>query len=170
MSRIRKLGCLVVVGILVLMAGSGELRAQQGSERLLTKQNFRISFDGIPALNVIQVKGLVSETVVEVSKDRKVNARKMLEPVRLVVVRRVQAPDRLWQWRSRIAAGKKDRRNGRIDLLSRDGRPLVSYILTKAWPYKWVWPELDVSDPTPAMEEIHFLVEKITPVAGKGKP
>ena len=110
-----------------------------------------------------EVSGLVSETVIELSKDYKAESKKKLEPVRIVVVRQVQQPDELWQWRAKIIAGKNDKRSGRIDLFGADGRPMVSFEIKKAWPYKWIWPNLDAADTAPALEEIYFIADMVVP-------
>lgn len=134
---------------------------------IVLKNNFRITFSGLAEFDVVAVKGLVSETTVE-RKDLQIKSKKELKPAHLVIVRRAQNPDILWEWRKNIIAGKDDKRNGQIILLDRDGNETLKYAIYKAWPYKWIWPQLDASDPSPAYEEIHFYAEKIEPLAAPG--
>ena len=159
---------LIFFALFLWMLCSSNTNAQttvvrRDSPVIVLKNNFRITFSGLAEFDVVAVKGLVSETVVE-RKDLQIRSKKELKPAHLIVVRRAQNPDILWEWRRNIIAGKDDKRNGQVILLDRDGNETLKYTIFQAWPYKWIWPQLDASDTSPAYEEIHFYAEKIEPL------
>ncbi|MFO0980903.1 MAG: phage tail protein [Planctomycetota bacterium] len=144
------LPCLMVAAVL---QASGE--PQGARSEIASTHLFRVAFDGIPRLDAVQVRGLVSESPVAKGEAAK--------PVEIVIVRPVQGADALWQWRAAIVAGKNDVRTGQVDLLARDGTPVVSLVIRDAWPCKWVWPTLDAANPAPALEEVHLLAAEVRP-------
>jgi len=131
---------------------------------VLSTHRFRISFDGISDLGAMEIRGLVSESKVEPLVDPlKKPPRSRVLPVHLVIIRPVHPPDMVWQWHASILAGRQDKRSGRVELLGADGTPALSFHIRGAWPYKWVWPVLNATAPEPALEEIHFLADEVTP-------
>ena len=143
----------------------GGIFAQTKSKKLLTTGRFRVVFESIGEFSVHKIDGLISETPVNLDQEpSRIQPQKGVRPVHLVITRFAIQPDDLWQWRSRIIAGKKDKRSGQVALLDHEQKPVLIWHIKKAWPFKWVWPEFNANQPAPALEEIHFLIEEVTPV------
>jgi len=136
----------------------------------LLTHRFLVAFDGVPEIAAAAVRGLESESLVSAeSGPAALPENAVLKPVHLVIARPLQPPDALWDWRLAVLEGKNDLRNGRIAVLGPEGSAAVSFYIRSAWPFKWVWPDLDANDPRPAVEEIHFLALAVgtTPPSGK---
>ncbi|MEW6742700.1 MAG: phage tail protein [Planctomycetota bacterium] len=141
------------------------LDGPQGQDRKpldpVSSHLFRVTFEGVPEIDAVQVRGLASESQ---------PSGEDLEPIELVIVRPLRAPDALWQWRAEIIGGKVSWRAGQVDILRSDGTPVLSLVIRKAWPYKWVWPTLDSTQPGPAFEEIHFFATEVRPKSTSDAP
>ncbi len=154
--------CGILVSAAVLSSPVQVRGADTGQNAPLQGHRFLISFDDIQLHSAVEVRGLSSESQVLFTSDSAPRAGD-LKPVVVVVVRPMQPPDELWSWRAEIAAGGTQTRTGRIDILLTDGKPGYTLFLKNAWPFKWVWPDLDAMNPEPAMEEIHFLATEVSP-------
>lgn len=151
----------------LLLCLKGEITAQSSGTDLFTTGKFRVAFEGVGEFPVAQVKGLVSETLLDPAQDpSKIQPIKELKPVHLVIVRKAKKSDGLWRWREAIISGKKDLRAGRVDLLNQNMEPVLTWEIIDAWPFKWVWPELDANAPEVALETIHFMAKEVR-AAGK---
>ncbi len=156
----RMFGALVMGALAASTAGA----AARGPAKMLTTGRFRVEFPGIEEFAPIEVRGLVSESgfVVSSRKPAPEPARD-LKPVKIVIVRRAQKPDALWQWRVAIMSGRRDHRTGRIYVLDADNEPALSFVILNAFPYKWVWPDLNAVKPELAVEEIHLIAQAVLP-------
>lgn len=154
------LGLLVGSAICASSAGA----AVGGPPQIFTTGRFRVEFPGIETLAPIEVRGLVSESGFSVSNRKPApEPTRGLKPVEVVIVRRAQKPDALWQWRVAIMSGRRDHRTGRVYLLNADNEPALSFVILNAFPYKWVWPDLNALKPEPALEEIHLIAQAVLP-------
>lgn len=134
------------------------LGSERGAPEVLTTHRFRVIFDGTDEIAAVEIRGLVSETL-------EARAGGKLKPVDIVIVRMMQPPDALWDWRASIMEGNKDKRSGLIEILRPDGTPAISLFIREAWPVKWVWPDLNAEDPRPAREEIHIRAAEVRPLS-----
>jgi len=159
LNRINRFIWLVTIFILI-----NRSFAQSTSDQPLNTGRFRLIFQDVEEFPVTAVKGLVSETLIDHSQyPSKIDPQEALKPAELIVIRIARKPDALWQWRESILQGRKDTRHGRVDLIDRDGNPLLTWEVIGAWPFKWIWPELDALSPGPALEIIHFICREIRP-------
>lgn len=75
---------------------------------------------------------------------------------------------KLWQWIHDTMAGKLERRNGSIHILSDDhnsGTPEITYHFYQAWPCKWSGLRLDGKGAGGLVEELELAVDYV----GRGK-
>ena len=151
---------------LCLLIGN-RVTAQTTGKAQLTTARFRVVFQGIGEFRAVRIQGLVSETLVDLSQEStRIQPRRALKPVHLVLARKAVPPDPLWQWRADILEGRRETRTGRVDLLDQNREPVLTWEIKEAWPFKWVWPVLDAVNPDLALEEIHFIAKSVQP-AGK---
>ena len=79
-----------------------------------------------------------------------------------VVLRRGFAGDAtLFQWWSEVARGNLDRRNVVIVLMNEQGQEVARWALRRAWPAKWVGPQLRGLENDVAIETLELAHEGI---------
>ena len=162
--RDRASRCALLALATVALATAHTWAAVGAQPTLLTTERFTLTFPGIEQISAMEVRGLVSES--NYSVDRRTMApvpSRQLKPVIIVIVRRAQEPDSLWDWRRAIMSGKQDLRTGRIHLLDAHHEPVLSFVVLNALPYKWVWPKLNAVTPEVALEEIHLVAQAVLP-------
>ncbi|MEA2125832.1 MAG: hypothetical protein QOI80_2614 [Solirubrobacteraceae bacterium] len=110
-------------------------------EALLPVAHFRV-FVGRRELACCEVGPLVSRTE---------DGAHAYEPV---ILRRALGGRELFEWRERVAAGKRVTRDVVIELLDGPaGRPVHAFVLREAWPVRWSGPALDALATGVACEE-----------------
>lgn len=123
----------------------------------VTGQNFRI-FVGGDELGICHVDALALGSDVE-PFDRPVGEASVVSSVTLR--RAVTASSELFAWYE-ARRGKNGQRDVRIELLDGPaGKPVVSWLLRKARPLRWIGPALDGLENTVAMEELEIAFEQL---------
>ena len=120
-------------------------------EPLLRTSSFEVLI-GDRELGFVEVGRLTSETDSESGSERHPNR------FATVVLRRaLTTSTELFDWRRRIVAGKDDRRDVTIRLLSAPGGETVNaWRLVRAWPNRWSGPALDALTNEIACEELEL--------------
>ena len=168
MKRINYIIPFFIVLCFCFVLQTEKSKAQTNQMLRLTTGRFRIVFEGIEEFRAIQIRGIESETMVDLNEDpSRIQPQRQLKPVHLVIVREALQPDAMWQWRAEIINGRRDVRAGRIDMLDQNMEPVLTWEITNGWPFKWVWPICDATYPEPAREEIHIVAEEIRPAGDR---
>jgi len=125
--------------------------------------NFLVELDGIASAAFSEVTGLVSETdVIEWRTGDMRLAAKIpgLHRFSNIVLKRGLAKNLdLWNWREQVIAGKPERRNGSIVMLSADQTPILRINFRNAWPCKWEGPNLNAGASDVAIETLELAHE-----------
>jgi hypothetical protein len=108
-------------------------------------------------LGFAEVGRLTSETDLAASPDRPVHR------LATVVLRRaLTASTELYDWRRLIVAGKDDRRDVTIRLLSAPGGKIVNaWKLMRAWPCRWSGPRFNAMSNEIAFEELELTFDDL---------
>jgi phage tail-like protein len=125
---------------------------------------FIVELNGILVGGFSEVSGLQTETQFEVIEEGGVNdyvhklPKKTCYP-NLVLKRGVGDSTALFQWHRDVANGKITRASGSIIMLDANGNPTARWNFKRAYPVKWVGPELKADSNTVAVEAIEFVHE-----------
>jgi phage tail-like protein len=139
------------------------LRLQQ---RDFPYQSFRfiVEINGVLAGGFSEVSGLQAETQVEVIEEGGVNdyvhrfPKKTLYP-NLVLKHGMADSAALYQWHKDVANGKITRASGSIIMLDANANPVARWNFNRAYPVKWVGPELKAESNAVAVEAIELVHE-----------
>ena len=110
-----------------------------------------------------QVSGLQSEIQMTPYREGGLNgyAHQLPGPTTyppLVLTHGLTAQDTLWRWYHEVSQGRIRRKNGTIMLLDRQQSPVSWWNFYRAFPVKWVGPQLDASQATMvAVEQIELV-------------
>lgn len=104
-----------------------------------------------------EVGRLSSETDLDPPPDRRVH-----HFATVVLRRALTRSTELYDWRRLIVAGKDDRRDVTIRMLSAPGGEIVhAWRLVRAWPCRWSGPALDALNNAIACEELELLFDDL---------
>jgi phage tail-like protein len=135
-------------------------------EPLLRASSFEVLI-GDRELGFAHVSRLSSETEGEGARDPRTDRL-----ATLVLKRALTASSDLFEWRRSIVAGKDDRRDVTIRLLSGPGGRVVNvWRLVGAWPCRWSGPTFDALNNDIAWEELELAyddLEWLTPDTNPG--
>ena len=110
--------------------------------------NFAVEIDGLVAGGFSEVQGLHLEIEVHEYREGGVNgyvhkrAGPAKYPSNLVLKRGMTDVRSLWQWQRDVAQGKVARKAVSVLLLDSTGQEKVRWTFDKAYPVKWVGPDL----------------------------
>ena len=130
--------------------------------------NFLVEIEGLIVGGFSEVTGLQVE--VEVTDHREGGENNFIHklpgparyPQNLVLKHGLTDVPSLWLWQQDVIKGKFKRKNGTIYLLSRLGIPAMWWDFQKAYPVKWVGPELRAANAVVAVESIDLVHEGIS--------
>jgi phage tail-like protein len=129
--------------------------------------NFLVEIDGLLTGGFTEVSGLESELELEEYAEGGMNKFTYQFPKRvkypnLVLSYGLTDVDTMVDWYEDASKGKIKRKNGTIILLNRNRIPVMSWDFKKAYPVKWVGPELNASNGTEvAVEKIELVHQGI---------
>ena len=131
---------------------------------------FQVEIDGIASSRFLECTGLGSEVAVIEYREggdptavRKLPGRASFSDITLK--RGVTGSRDLYDWHRSLLQGQIDRRNGQIILLDDAGAEVVRWVLSEAWPRKWVGPELNALSNELAIETFVLACESIERVS-----
>ncbi len=159
------LSAFVALAALSLALRAPPIEAQ--AKDAILPHTLRVEIDGIAQTTFRSVEGLEIETEVTEFRDgaepnvtRKLPGRTAYKNI---VLKFDPSPlgHSLWTWYSDLLNGNVSRRSMKITLLNQDGKPVVSYNLTRAWPAKWVGPRQISSSSAVPLEEVTIACEHI---------
>lgn len=124
--------------------------------------NFAVEIEGMVAGGFSEVSGLQSEIEVKEYREGGVNeyTHKRAGPVKyssnIVLKRGVTDARALWDWYSKVMQGKIERQNVSILLLDSTGQEKLRWNFEKAYPVKWVGPDLRGNSNEVAVETLEL--------------
>lgn len=124
--------------------------------------NFLVEIDGLIAGGFSEVRGLQAELEVHDYREGGVNdyLHRLAGPVRypanLVLRRGLTDVESLWLWFRDVRRGTVVRRNVTIMLRDAGGRSAASWHLMRAYPVRWIGPELRGDANTVAVETLEL--------------
>lgn len=124
--------------------------------------NFLVEIEGLLAGGFSEVSGLAVEAETQDYREggRNDYVHKLPGPLRyaqnLTLKRGLTDIDVLWAWQQEVAAGKVERRNGTIYLLSRAGIPTMWWNFIEAYPVRWSGPQFRADTNALAFETIEL--------------
>jgi phage tail-like protein len=126
--------------------------------------NFLVEIDGMPPASFSSCSGLGSATtVVEFREGSDPQVSRPLAGVThyspVVLTRGITGDRSLWLWRRSVEQGQTERRTVRVTLRREDGTPVASWTLHRAWPAKWVGPDLNATGSEVAVETLELVHE-----------
>ena len=79
----------------------------------------------------------------------------------ITLKRGVDADSELWAWRQEVIDGKIEsaRKDGTIEVVDWEGKPVITYSFKRGWPCKYTAPGLDASGNDILVEEIEIAHE-----------
>ena len=115
--------------------------------------NFHVEIQGLIAGGFTGVSGLSITTEIEEIRQGGVNDRSYKLPKQssysdLRLMRGLADVDMLWPWYQDVVAGKIQRRNGTIYLMSRASIPVMYWNFYQAYPIAWEGPSFDAASNT----------------------
>jgi len=125
--------------------------------------NFVVEIEGLIVGGFSQVSGLQSEIQMTPYREGGLNGytHQLPGPTTyppLVLMHGLTAQDTLWSWYHEVSQGRIRRKNGTIMLLDRQQSPVIWWNFYRAFPVKWVGPQLDASQATAvAVEQIELV-------------
>lgn len=131
--------------------------------------NFLVEIQGLVVGGFSDVSGLQAEIEVHDYREGGVNdyIHRLAGPVRypsnLVLKRGISDAQELWQWHCEVRSGTITRRNITILLLDATGATVKAWHLEKAYPVRWVGPELKGEANTVAVETLEFVHRGFAP-------
>ncbi|MBA2616061.1 MAG: phage tail protein [Actinobacteria bacterium] len=132
--------------------------------------NFFVELDGIVSASFSEVTGLDSETDVIEYRTGDMRLAVKIPGLhrwsKIVLKRGLTKNLDLWNWREQVIAGKPERRNGSIVLLSADQTPILRINFRNGWPCKWEGPTLNAGTSEVAIETLEIAHEGFDVVGG----
>jgi phage tail-like protein len=122
---------------------------------------FRVEFNGLIVARASEVTGLQRETTVESYEEGGTNTFVHQLPGRtkyqnLVLKRGITDDPYLWDWHEQVLQGMVERRNGMIVLMDPEGEERWRWVVLKAFPVKWIGPDLKADAGSVAFESVEF--------------
>jgi len=122
---------------------------------------FTVTFDDLPPGGFTDCGGLQMETEVHEFSEGGQNTHTWKFPTRSkhsnLTLKRGIVNKVLWDWYHDVTIGKMKFRNGTITVLDSSGKQaLLEFQVSKAFPVKWVGPELSASQNNLAVEAVEF--------------
>lgn len=135
---------------------TGDRRDPYGSFR------FHLEIDSVIVAGFSEVSGLTVETEVEERSEGGVNDHvhtfaKGTKSPRLGLKHGLTDSDALWRWHQEVAAGRIQRRDGRILLFDSAGAERWRWTFEGAYPVKWTGPDLRGDSNTVAFETVELV-------------
>ena len=129
--------------------------------------NFLVEIEGVVAGGFSEVSGLQAETETEEYREGGVNdfvykLPKITKYPNLTLKRGITDFDELWKWHQDVVAGDIKRKNGSIILVDCSGTTGKRWNFTKAYPVKWVGPDLKADSSTVAVETLELAHRGLT--------
>jgi len=126
--------------------------------------NFRVELDGITRAGFRECSGLdASQDPIEYREGTEgLTARKLpgLNKYSNISLKWGMTDDaELWDWRKKAIAGKVERKNGSIVLLSETGEEKLRWNFREAWPTKWTGPTFNATGNEVAIETLEITHE-----------
>ena len=126
--------------------------------------NFRVELDGITRAGFRECSGLdASQDPIEYREGTEgLTARKLpgLNKYSNISLKWGMTDDtELWDWRKKAIAGKVERKNGSIVLLSETGEEKLRWNFREAWPTKWTGPSFNATGNEVAIEALEITHE-----------
>ena len=124
--------------------------------------NFAVEIEGVVAAGFSEVSGLQMELEVQEYREGGVNAyiHKRAGPAKyssnLVLKRGLTDVRTLWQWYWDVAQGTIDRKNVSILFLDEAGEEKLRWNFERAYPVKWVGPDLKAMSNEVAVESVEL--------------
>ncbi len=130
--------------------------------------NFLVEIEGLIVGGFTEVTGLQVE--VETYDHREGGENRFVHrlpgparyPVNLTLRHGLTDIPSLWSWHQDVVKGQFERKNGTIYLLSRLGIPAMWWDFQKAYPIKWVGPDLRAANTAVAVESIELVHQGIS--------
>jgi phage tail-like protein len=125
--------------------------------------NFLVEIEGLVVGGFSDVSGFQAEIEVHDYREGGLNdyIHRLAGPARypsnLVLKRGITDSQTLWQWHCDVRNGIVTRRNITIILLDTAGRTVRAWHLEKAYPVRWVGPELKAETNTVAVETLELV-------------
>lgn len=132
--------------------------------------NFLVELEGIVVGGFSEVTGLQFEIEVEDYREGGQNAyvHRLPGPARypanLVLKRGLSDRDALWRWHQAVMAGRIERRNVSIVLLETAREEVFRWNFVKAYPLRWVGPDLNAASATLAVETLELAHRGLEPL------
>jgi len=122
---------------------------------------FKIEIDGLIEAGFSECSGLQVETEVEEIREGGVNEYvhklpKGSKHVNLTLKHGITASDALWNWHKDVVNSKVQRKGVNVVLLDAQGGEKWRWSFQKAYPVKWMGPELKADGNTVAIETLEF--------------
>jgi phage tail-like protein len=124
--------------------------------------NFAVEIEGLVAGGFSEVSGLQTEIEVQDYREGGVNEyiHKRAGPTRypsnLILKKGMTDSRTLWNWYRDVAQGKVERKNVSVLLLDSTGQEKVRWNFEKAYPVKWVGPDLKGAATEVAVETLEL--------------
>jgi len=125
--------------------------------------NFRVEIDGLQVGGFTEVSGLQIEVESKDYREGGVNeyvhrlAGPMRYPANLVLKHGLMDSETLWSWIQDIKQGKIQRKDGAVALLDSAGNEKWRWNFAKAYPVRWVGPELHAGTAAVAVETLELV-------------
>ncbi len=128
--------------------------------------NFLVELDQIIVGGFSEVSGLQSEIKYDEYREGGVNkfVRKLpkcVEHSNIVLRRGITDSDELWKWYQDVVYGDFKRKLGSIILRDRHGEECKRWDFLRAYPIKWIGPELKADSNSVAIESLELVHEGI---------
>lgn len=123
---------------------------------------FHLEIDSVIVAGFSEVSGLTLETEVEERPEGGVNDHvhafaKGTKSPRLILKHGITDSDALWRWHQEVVAGRIERQDGRILLLDYKGVEKWHWAFEKAYPVKWIGPDLKADSSAVAFETVELV-------------
>lgn len=144
-------------------------RAELGQQQTISTHYFKLKLGGHEAAGFFkECTGLSSEqtfiTHASAAEEGKPLAQKFpgqLEWSNLNLKRGVDSNSELWKWRMEVIEGNVDgaRRDGSVEVVDWEGKPVCTYSFVRGWPCKYTAPGLNASGNDILVDEIEIAHE-----------
>ena len=129
--------------------------------------NFLVEIEGVVVGGFSEVSGLQAETETEEYREGGVNdfvykLPKITKYPNLTLKRGVTDLDEFWKWHQDVVAGDIKRKNGSIILTDSSKTKGKRWNFTKAYPVKWVGPDMKADSNTVAVESLEIAHRGLT--------
>ena len=127
-----------------------------------TAFNFAIEIQGLVVGSFSEVSGLQAETETEDYQEGGRNdfvhkLPKVTKYPNLVLKRGITDSTELWQWHQGVIAGQFERQNGSVILLDVTGSEKWRWNFARAYPVKWIGPDLKGDSNAVAIESLELV-------------